>query len=75
MLGNFSGYLRLDSVGQSKFIFDWGLLSRAAFFIYFAGFGVPLAIAVLMRSLGKKVKPVKVICIYGYGYSVYVIAM
>lgn len=40
----------------------------------FAGFLTPITICTMMRAVGKKVYPVKIIAIYGYSYFIYLIA-
>ena len=74
LLGNFSSYLKQDVKDQSKFLFDFRLISQASFFIYFVGFLTPMAICIQMRALGSKAHPVTIISIYGYGYFVYILA-
>lgn len=56
------------------FLFDFNLIGRAAFFVYFCGFLTPLAISILLRALERAVDPVKITCIYGYAYFIYIIS-
>lgn len=59
---------------RGKIAFDFTSIGSSIFFVYFVGFLTPIAICILMRAIGKKVNPVKVISIYGYAYFIYLLA-
>lgn len=71
--GNLAAFLKHHTLKSDQFIFDIGLVGRAGSFVYFSGFMAPLAVALIARAVGKKIDPVKIICIYGYSYTIYVI--
>jgi hypothetical protein len=43
--------------------------------MYALGFGLPAAIAFIMKGLGVNVTVMQIICLYGYGASNYVFAV
>lgn len=55
------------------FAFDFQLVGKTSFFIYFCGFMTPIAISILMRFVGRKVDPIKTISIYGYSWFIYIV--
>lgn len=58
------------TVGSKNFEYDFKSVSTAFFVVYGVGFGVPLALAFLMKYVSEtQLKFIEVQCIYGYAFS------
>ena len=65
------GALTRTIQGKRDSNFYQEFIPTASILIYFIGFGVPILIALLSKIFGGKASIARIICLYGYSYTIF----
>jgi hypothetical protein len=75
VFANFSSYLSfVPSMNQPKWYYDFTLMTGAAAFVFGFGFGVPLGMWLVAKSLNLPLSLIQATCLFGYSMGIYIVA-
>ena len=75
VFANFSSYLSfVPTTEQPRWYYDFTLMTGAAAFVFGFGFGIPVAMWGVAKSLALPLSLIQATCLFGYSMGVYIVA-
>ena len=75
VFANVSSYLSfVSTVAQPRWYYDFTLMTGAAAFVFGFGFGVPVGMWGVAKSLNLPLSLIQATCLFGYSMGIYIVA-